>query len=145
MKLRNKKTGEVGIATFKQYSKYEYLAHIRLHFGGKDYKFETIKKLTETFEDYAPAEPLIKDEKVRKAIKVWARLNKVKEVMFDEYWHSFRDVDMVISFLFTFRDFDCLEDGKRYTIAELCGEEEDRRLTWDTTRTSYCDKGLKEE
>ena len=74
---------------------------------------------------HKPAEPLIKDEKIRKAIRVWARLNVVKEVTFDEYWHSFRDMDMVISFLFSFRDFDCLEDGKTYTIAELCGEEEE--------------------
>ncbi len=114
MKLRNKKTGEI-----------IEIDKINFVFNDGYAPFSSLRILNAYWEDYTQKEPLIKDEKIRKAIKVWARLNDVKEVMFDEYWHCFRDVDMVISFLFTFRDFDCLEDGKTYTIAELCGEEEE--------------------
>ena len=116
MKLRNKKTGEI-----IEYDE-EVIYYRKLTPNGHE---DWTPYHPEDWEDYVPAEPLIKDEKIRKAIRVWARLNVVKEVTFDEYWHSFRDMDMVISFLFSFRDFDCLEDGKTYTIAELCGEEEE--------------------
>lgn len=119
MKLRNKKTGEI--------KEFDVLGGFMLsddypNLYTEDKTYNSLAEFNEEWEDCK--ETLIKDEKIRKAMKVWARLNNVKEVAFDEYWHSFRDVDMVISFLFTFRDFDCLEDGKRYTIAELCGEEE---------------------
>jgi hypothetical protein len=119
MKLRNKKTGDIvqnfdGFTTFtNDWS------------SAKNLQYTSLTKLNEEWEDYTPAEPLIKDEKVRKAVRAWASSNEVKEVLFDKYWHSFRDVDMVISFLFSYGDFDCLEDGKTYTIAELCGEEEE--------------------
>ena len=132
MRLRNKKTGKIWhMPRLRQPTVQEddisFFACISEHgcSRGELFSYKTLDELNEDWGDYKPAEPLIKDEKIRKAIKVWARLNEVKEVMFDEYWHSFRDVDMVISFLFSLRDFDCLEDGKTYTIAELCGEEEE--------------------
>ena len=126
MKLRNKKTGEIidlDEWSFDTYDDMFYLARGDAEGDNIEY-FKSFADFMSKYEDYKPAEPLIKDEKIRKAMKVWARLNEVEEVTFDEYWHSFRDTDMVISFLFSFRDFDCLEDGKSYTIAELCGEEE---------------------
>ena len=108
MKLRNKKTGEI----------VESWAFVSA-------KYNSLTELNEEWEDYKPAKPLIKNDKIRETIKVWAKVNKVKEVLFDKYWYSFRDMDLVISFLFSFKDLDGLEDGKTYTIAELCGEEEE--------------------
>lgn len=78
----------------------------------------------------APAEPLIKDEKIRKAVRAWAEACDFTRIYFDEYHNAFRNINDVgfttISFL---KDADeqilPLEDGKTYTIAELCGEEEE--------------------
>ena len=119
MKLRNKKTGEITEVIFIE----DDCICVDV-WNGSGGTYHSLAELNEEWEDYDP-NPLIKDEKIRKAVRAWARTNEVKEVMFDKYWHSFRDADMVISFLFSFRDFDCLEDGKTYTIAELCGEEEE--------------------
>jgi hypothetical protein len=77
-----------------------------------------------------PAEPLIKDEKIRKAVRAWAEACSFARIYFDEYHNAFRNINDVgfttISFL---RDVDedilPLEDGEVYTIAELCGEEEE--------------------
>jgi hypothetical protein len=125
MKLRNKKTGEV-VDAWPFYDRTQDM-NLKYHAstGIVNLKYGTLAELNEDWEDYKSAEPLIKDEKIRKAVRAWASSNEVKEVLFNEYWHSFRDGDMVISFLFSYRDFDCLEDGKTYTIAELCGEEEE--------------------
>lgn len=73
-----------------------------------------------------PAEPLIKDEKIRKAVRAWAEAMGVKTVEYDDYWQSFRRDNSTICF----RDngdyyFEKLENGKTYTIAELCGEEKE--------------------
>lgn len=114
MKLRNKKTGEVT----------EGVVWLETRFHKEPWHCESISDLVEHWEDYKPAEPLIKDEEIRKTIKAWARVNDAKEVVFDEYWHSFRSGDIAIGFCFSFTDFDWLEDNKTYTIDELCGEEE---------------------
>ena len=135
MRLRNKETGEITEATItvcKWTSDYEDLL--------TEAEYENISDVMRDWEDYKPKEPLIKDEKIRKAVRAWARTNEVKEVMFDKYWHSFRDADMAISFLFSFRDFDCLEDGKTYTIAELCGEEEEMTKDILELRAEFIDR-----
>jgi len=132
MKLRNKKTGEIGIAVFKQYPEYEYLSYIALHFGDKYYHFETMDEFAETFEDYTPAEPLIKDEKVRKAVRAWAEANDYFEVLYDKekdciyspYGSDNTDTGVSISFD-DIHVFDKLEHRKLYLIDELCGEEEE--------------------
>jgi hypothetical protein len=126
MKLRNKKTGKIkNVCLVMDKNKIAVVvANMPLCGNSVSGEYNSLAELNEEWED-APAEPLIKDEKIRKAVRAWASSNEVKEVLFDEHWHSFRDVDMVISFLFSYRDFDCLEDGKTYTIAELCGEEEE--------------------
>ena len=72
-------------------------------------------------------EPLIKDEKVRKAIRAWAEANEIITVEYDEYWVSFRRDDKTISFKDEDRrlGFYELENSRDYTIDELCGEEEE--------------------
>ena len=73
MKLRNKKTGEIGklhcdmnvIPT--KYGVFED-TDIRGHY----WEYASLAELNEDWEDYKPKEPLIKDEKIRKAVRAWA-------------------------------------------------------------------------
>lgn len=67
--------------------------------------------------------PLIKDEKIRKAVKVWAEANDVEKI---DYWSSeykFRDAEGYSEISF---ESDIIKKEDRhvdgvYTIAELCG------------------------
>ena len=72
-----------------------------------------------------PAEPLIKDEKIRKAVRAWAEANKIKPrdtIRFDALEHRLTWVNTAIEFNESEALLDLEELG--YTIAELCGEEE---------------------
>ena len=115
MKLRNKKTGEIwdiGKVLTNDYPSYD-----------------TLEQITEDFEDYKPAEPLIKDEKIRKAVRAWAEINSIKNVLYAE------KSDRSIYVLTDMSDDDfsielvgwipTLKDGESYTIDELCGEVEE--------------------
>ena len=140
MRLRNKKTGEVFDALIRErggagsYSlivcdikSYEQSKSTlnATHFVLGEY--ENLAELNDEWEDYKPKEPLIKDKKVRKAVRAWAEANEIITVEYDEYWVSFRRDDKTISF----KDYDrCLgfyelENSRDYSIAELCGEEEE--------------------
>ena len=126
MKLRNKKTGEIveplssgPIDLYFYLNKYEE--------NEVDRKtYQSLAELNSEWEDYAPKEPLIKDEKIRKAVRAWADANEIETVDYDKYWVAFRRDDKTISF----KDYDkCLafyelDDNATYTIDELCGEEE---------------------
>lgn len=120
MKLRNKKTGEVVVEINKiglVWNKYGMPAEIG--------QYDSITELCEEWEDYKPKEPLIKDEKIRNAVRAWAEANNITQVSYNAGWNTFRCTgDFVISFDYDFDRHDGLEDMKRYTIAELCGEEE---------------------
>lgn len=135
MKLRNKKTGEI-IETRKIIQN-AFGAIIMLTLDEDErypYEFHSLAELNEEWEDYKPQEPLIKDEKVRKAILLWAEANdkRVFEVQVD--YQSYGDGSW--SLRDTTREEDCglsfigkipgdLNLGNRYTIAELCGEDEE--------------------
>jgi hypothetical protein len=121
MKLRNKKTGKVldleCITVFDRPGKNDI--------GDSIDEFYTIAELNEEWEDYKPAEPLIKDEKVRKAVRAWAEVNKFEPnytVKYNMNNYGFTSWQADIEFNFHIKD---LEDDKEYTIAELCGEEEE--------------------
>lgn len=81
-------------------------------------KFPNI--LEEWFEEIKPAEPLIKDEKIRKAVRAWAEANDIEAGLYDADTFSIGCDDNFISFNNGFAD-----ETKIYTIAELCGEEEE--------------------
>ena len=92
------------------------------------YSWSTIDKfpniLTDWFEEIKPAEPLIKDEKIRKAVRAWAEANDITEINVAssgyELWGGIDD--WCIHFGGNpFKDIKPL----KYTIAELCGEEEE--------------------
>ena len=115
MKLRNKKTGEI------------------MPLCGNSFlgQYKSLAEFNEEWEDYKPAEPLIKDEKVRKAIRAWAEANKIDQkhyydikVEFDYYEHRLKWIGTSIEFN-NITGLETLDDGEKYTIAELCGEEEE--------------------
>ena len=73
--------------------------------------------------DYKPAEPLIKDEKIRKAVRAWADANELEP----KYTAKYHSSCYVLSSWQGDIEFNSpikgLEDEKVYTIAELCGDE----------------------
>ena len=125
MKLRNKITKEICDAEMREDGIY-----IKANWSDEEKWFRyDLETLARGWEYYAePAEPLIKDEKVRKAVRAWAEANEISQAQFDRYISGFSVSDdghnllSMISFdgfVFMF------VDGKYYTIDELCGEEEE--------------------
>ena len=94
------------------------------------YSGSTLKKfpniLTDWFEEIKPAEPLVKDKKVRKAVRAWAEANEVLEVFIDRIgdgtYIELYDEDDGRRRISTLRPVG-LKIGEAYTIDELCGEE----------------------
>ena len=117
MKLRNKKTGEV---------KKMWKDNICLSFSDCNKVYYSLAELNQEWEDYKPAEPLIKDEKIRKAVRAWAEANEISQAQFDRYISGFSasDAEHNILSMISFDGFVFMfVDGKIYTIDELCGEE----------------------
>lgn len=126
MYLRNKKTGEVvdwsfvGPTAIKEYEGKDVLLERE--------RYESIEEFISEWEDYAPKEPLIKDEKVRKAVRAWAEACNLKHVTYKQASNEFYDANTRGAFAirFTLMPVEVyLEDGEHYTIDELCGEEEE--------------------
>ena len=91
------------------------------------------KQIEELIEQRTPAEPLIKDEKIRKAVRAWAEANDVKIIRIRTVGKTllrcigkYRKV-CYIDIEFMLDNTECYEDlhDNIYTIAELCGEEEE--------------------
>ena len=130
MKLRNKKTWGIEEACFAMSGDKIAVIVADMPLCGNSVlgEYDSLAELNEEWEDCAPAEPLIKDEKARKAVRAWAEANEInlkhiyntKDVVFDHAEHSFRWINTSIEFdMLT--GLEELEDGKSYTIAELCG------------------------
>ena len=129
MRLRNKKTGEV-FESFRS-------EPIDLYFYSNEHEgkdmidrktYQSLAELNEEWEDYIPAEPLIKNEKVRKAVRAWAEANGVGTVLYKEDNYRFYADDTEIGSMIEFEnipEYIGLRHEHRYTIAELCGEEEE--------------------
>ena len=80
----------------------------------------------------APKEPLIKDEKIRKAVRAWADActNDSKYLAYDVgYTYFILEADRSDAKITLYVDeHDAIEglvENEFYTIAELCGEEEE--------------------
>ena len=118
MKLRNKKTGEIQHA----------YPVIRICDGKTDICFASLAELNEEWEDYKPTEPLIKDEKVRKAVRAWAEASYLRGAIFDfdDGTMTLRGLKRRASISFDglhFCEFKHIT-AKYHTIEELCGEGE---------------------
>ena len=128
MKLRNKNTGEIidlDIANIKaQFGAISVIPE-PVKLGGDEFVYHSLAEINKDWEDYEPKEPLIKDEKIRKAVRAWAEANEITQVSHDACWNAFRCTDFVIAFDYDFDRHDGFEDMKSYAIDELCGEEEE--------------------
>lgn len=121
MRLRNKKTGQEG----------NFIIN-KDHFECTDLEYvpeyRSLAELNEEWEDYKHKEPLIKDEKIRKAVKVWAEACGVSdsEKLRVCQGHGCSFIQLQASdaqFSLLGVDYGIPYDGYR-TITELCGEEE---------------------
>jgi hypothetical protein len=126
MKLRNKKTGEIRefheifltkIVKETNTAKSEYVER----------RYPTIVELINAdWEDYTPSEPLIKDEKIRKAVRAW--WEAIPDAITDKRVLYKKNQDLAVGVYTIYCGAiypETLETGKFYTIAELCGEEEE--------------------
>ena len=111
MKLRNKKTGEIFTVD-----------NITNDKGEKVFCLDIVPDGYELV-----GVPLIKDEKIRKAVRAWAEINSIESVIYaerhDRSLCNLLDIgedDYSIDFVGW---IPTLKDGEEYTIAELCGEE----------------------
>lgn len=119
MKLRNKKTGEAVYVDFQI-----PLCNNDETLGS--YSVTSLEALNRSFEDYKPTEPLIKDEKIRKAVRAWAELIPSAQVRYDHsYGRFYTHSDYIQPYSISFPVILGLDETKYYTIAELCGEEEE--------------------
>ena len=120
MKLINKKTGEV---------KKMWKDNICLSFSDCNKVYYSLAELNQEWEDYKPKEPLIKDEKIRKAVRAWAEANNIRAVYYspeeDGFYVKNFDGEIVASIYFGDKPMEEDGYGEHYTIAELCGEEEE--------------------
>ena len=129
MLLRNKKTGEIGkLHCDMNVSPAKYGVFEDTDIRGHYWEYDSLAELNSDWEDYAPKEPLIKDEKIRKAVRAWAEAYEISQAQFDRYTSGFSASDDGHSIL-SMISFDgfvfMFVDGKYYTIDELCGEEEE--------------------
>ena len=116
MKLRNKKTGEI-----EDLSIFGISVNIR---NDTQPFYRSIKELCEDWEDYTPPEPLIKDEKICKAVRAWSKANEFGYNMtFTYYANTYQLSCWQASIEFNIC-INGLKDGIEYSLAELCGEEE---------------------
>ena len=122
MRLRNKKTGEV---------RKMWKDNICLSFADGNSVYHTLAELNSEWEDYKPAEPLIKDEKIRKAVRAWAEANRVAEARYSSChdaeceFNARDDENKSIVFIGNFTEMNKELDysGRTiYTIDKLCGE-----------------------
>ena len=136
MKLRNKKSGIRGYIEYIMRTINPITGDTLLTVRYKDDKgitcysdYETVAEFNDNWEDYKPKDPLIKDEKVRQAVRAWAELNKIDKVKHMLYegmsgfcYNDIDENDFLLDFTFVIDD---LVAGATYTITELCGDEQE--------------------
>lgn len=120
MKLRNKNTGEITTKIDVGQNNETFWV-----LGRKPRMYETLAELNEEWED---AEPLIKDEKIRKAVRAWAEANDFKRLeVTHSRGHTLRvmDENQGVEIFFFRKDGMPEIDERVYSLSELCGEEEE--------------------
>ena len=138
MKLRNKKTGQVVDLEQWRFEYYHVSGCIAITNDknqNEEFCYNSFAELNEEWEDAEDINvPLIKDERMRKAVRAWAEACKLKYVVYKQSTNEYYDPDTRGKFAikFTLKPIEVwLEDGKTYTIAELCGEEGPRPVIAD--------------
>jgi hypothetical protein len=95
--------------------------------GQGEYEFDSVNEFIRFVERLGEPtkQPLIKDEKIRKAVRTWAEAECITKAYLENDYTICRDdaADVSISFYApVFKDVGGTSD---YTIAELCGEGEE--------------------
>lgn len=125
-KLRNKKTGEIYDRVNIHVSPWKIGTR-----GWTSLDYDSVDKFNEEWEDYKPAEPLIKDEKIRKAVRAWAEADdldnfRVQNQHFNECKIIGYTAGINKASFIGFQTVIAHADSKKlYAIDELCGEGEE--------------------
>lgn len=129
MRLCNKKTGEHG----------EYqviiagnLIRVRDCDSEDTWQYDSLAAFCEKWEDYTPKEHLIKDEKIRKAVRAWAEANSIKEIIIFDCGNNAPYTPVgAVDFAengshleIRFRTEERFDTDRIYAIDELCWSEE---------------------
>lgn len=135
--LRNKKTGEIG--ELRYYPDKEYHFAVSTKDPTQTGIYKTLGELLRDWTDFIvhePAEPLIKDPKIRKVVRAWAEANnlmrnKLQIVPLRPSDGAYNDSGIICngSALMSITLIHGIGRGlrgsrKSYTITELCGDEE---------------------
>lgn len=128
MWIRNKKTGKVKTCDMVVITDEKIDGEIA-SLGRHTFIFRSIEQFNDQYEAYKPVEPLIEDERVRKAVEAWAEVNDLCGATYSErpngcafiFEHADGD-KTVICFRSTWLG---LQKGKAYGITELCEEEKE--------------------
>lgn len=124
MKMRNKKTGKIQTCDMVVITDEQMdgeIARLNRH----TFIFRSVEQFNDEYEAYTPKEPLIKDEKIRKAVRAWAEAQGLTEVYCaSNGYEIYGGVDDWVM-QFEGEPFPFADKNRLYTIAELCGEEEE--------------------
>jgi hypothetical protein len=132
MKLRNKKTGIMGSIEYDLRTIYPLTGEPLLTVRYKDTKgitcyidYKTVAEFNDNWEDYKPAEPLIKDKKIRKAVRAWWESIPLEIADKQVLYKNNQDFAIGVYTIYCGAIYPegTLKEGKTYTIDELCGEE----------------------
>lgn len=134
MKLRNKKTGEIIELYYITLNEYVITLHTN-NPKTAEYCYSKLLSIYEEWEDYNPKEPLIKDDKIRKAVRAWAEANGVKEIIIFDHSNNAPYTPVgAVDFAqncghlkIRFRTEERFDTDRIYTVDELCGEEKPRQ------------------
>lgn len=125
MKLRNKKTGKIiDLEFWGIFTDGDVIGFESEYEDEDEYSYNSLAELNAEWEDYTSQEPLIKDEKIRKAVRAWAEAESIppeETVFYNISEDSFGWYKCEIMFSKYIKGL----EEKEYTITELCGEEED--------------------
>ena len=127
MKLRNKKTGELGkLHCDMNVNPTKYGVFEDTDIRGHYWEYDSLSELNEEWEDYEQEKPLIKDEKVRKAIMTWYEALPLDDLAEKRILFSNGDFCVGI-YRIDCGNYVALKDIKErfYTIKELCGDDEE--------------------
>ena len=124
MKLRNKKTGDIWeFDSISMKILDTTMEKLKARGWSGSCFANSIAELNEEWEDVEDINvPIIKDEKIRKAVRAWADVNDAGKLKYNDDENS---LDDIYRNTITFNRGLGLEDGKEYTIPELCGEDEE--------------------
>lgn len=125
MKVRNRAIGSVCELVAHGAGKYITELAVESEDGSEIATYSTIEELLEYWETYKPTEPLIKDEKIRKAVRAW--WETIPDAVTDKrvLYKNNHEFEVGIYTIYCGAIYsETLKKCRFYSIAELCGEED---------------------